>query len=339
MRSGSRFAAVAAALFLLLTACSGTDGQPVASTDSSSTAAAAASASSAAPASPAAAPAAPVPGAYVGAGGPRPFDAAPLPTYTEGGVKSAVLLTPSGGIGCEFAASANQGGCGVRAYNNSKPYGCTNFAGTCKGNWFFPFAGDRVGAIKARTDTTAWMNRPDQVVRVDYGKVVYFDNWVCASAYNGLTCWNTATGSGVFLSNERSEKFSGPGASGPVQAPVQTSAAPTTPAPASATVVLGTRPPNGSGYGTAAPSNINNGGSRTGAVDNIVWSGWGTARATGTGTGFNSQGDMMRGAPATKSVQVVAYDLGDCNGVTAYRRIYVGPSFTESGSMDICAWS
>ena len=288
----------------------------------------------------AAAPAgAPVPGAYAGAGGPRPADAEPLPTYVAGGVTSATFLTPSGGIGCDFAASADQGGCGVRAYNQSKPYGCTQLAGTCKANWFFPFAGDRVGPIKARTDTTGWMNQPAaSVSRVAYGKVVYFQDWVCASAYTGLTCWNTKTGSGVFLSNERSETFTGPGGAA-APASTRTVAPAQTGAPSSGAIVLGATVSGGAGYGTARPTALDNGGSRTGMVDQISWSSWGGDRAEGRGRGFNAQGDVMGGAPETYSVIVVAFDPGTCGGQRAYRKLFVGSvgqAFDPANARDVC---
>ncbi|RDH12013.1 hypothetical protein DVB88_09685, partial [Tsukamurella pulmonis] len=270
-----------------------------------------------------------------------PADAEPLPTYTAGGVTSASLLTPSGGIGCDFAASADQGGCGVRAYNQSKPYGCTTFAGTCKANWFFPFAGDRVGAIKARTDTTGWMNRAAaSVPRVAYGKSVYFQDWVCASAFTGLTCWNTNTGSGVFLSNERSEAFTGPGEAA-APAPTTATTAAETRAPSSgAAIILGSMPSNGTGYGTERPAEVYNGGSITGRVTGITWSSWGGERAEGRGTGYNAMGSVMDGAPETYPAQVVAFDPGTCNGKQAYRKLFVGAAnqvFNPASAIDVCA--
>ena len=37
---------------------------------------------------------------------------------------------------------------------------------------------------------------------VDYGQVVYYRTIVCASAENGLTCWNTDTGHGAFMNRQ-----------------------------------------------------------------------------------------------------------------------------------------
>lgn len=284
---------------------------------------------------PAAAPSALVEGAYPGAGGPRPANAQALPTYTSkyGGARSAHLLTPSGGIGCDFTAAgpgAEQGGCRVLAYQRSKLYGCTDHGSSCTPNTMYPFRDDRVQDISAPQGTAGFMNQPANdgytVPRVEYGTVVYFDDWTCASESNGLTCWNTKTGSGVFLSNERSERFEGPGAKG-----ASGGAAPA-PAPAGGDdVVLGSLPSNGRGYGTSRPTMLDNGGSRSGRTEQISWSSWGGERAEGTGRGPNPMGAVADGAPDSSPVHLVAFELGQCDGRRAYRKLAV---YAEGGSFD-----
>ncbi|GAA1078818.1 hypothetical protein [Tsukamurella spumae] len=333
---------------LALTACSNTtEGGAQAPATASATASAAGS-STAQASAPAAAPVAPVPGAYVGAGGPRPADATPLPTYLVGGVRSAHLSSPSGGIKCDFQVASSdgfQGQCGVRSYATSSPYGCTPVDGGrgCKANWLFPFRNGLVEAITMTRGTTGWMNVTPStgytIPVIAYGRSVYFDDWVCASAFNGMTCWNTKTGSGVFMSNERSEKFTGPGASGAVQAPVQTSAAPPTQQEQGEAVVLGSLPSNGSGYGVVRPGAIDNGASITGRVTGISWSSWGGDRAEGRGTAYNAMGDVMGGAPETYPVQLVAFEIGTCDGKRAYRKLAVykaGGTFNAASASDVC---
>ena len=46
---------------------------------------------------------------------------------------------------------------------------------------------------------------PAQVL--NYGDVVYHDDFVCASAETGLTCWNSKTGQGVFMNKAGFEAF------------------------------------------------------------------------------------------------------------------------------------
>ncbi|GAC80834.1 hypothetical protein SAMN04488550_0603 [Gordonia malaquae] len=265
-------------------------------------------------------PAAPVAGAYPGAGGPRPASAAPLPTYVSryGKLESAHLLTPTGGIGCDFSTQneyTRQGQCGVRSMNTtSSPFGTEKIGGTDKGRWLFQLSNDRVGEPVGNTGTTGWMNQPlsdgYQVPRVQYGKQYYFQDWAIASEMNGLTVWNTTTGSGIFLSNEKVEKFDGPGGSSP----------PARDDEGAEPVVLGSMPSNGTGYGSARPTEIYAGGSPTSRITGITWSDWGGAQAVGTGTGvWREDGRVGREQyiPAT----VVASDIGTCNGKRAYLKI------------------
>ncbi|GED96369.1 hypothetical protein [Gordonia crocea] len=288
---------------------------------------------------PSAAASAPVEDAYPGAGGPRPTGAIPLPTYVSryGKVLSAHLLTPTGGIGCDFQAAdsdGRQGQCGVLSYNkSSSPLGCVNRVGTCKGKWLLPLRHDRVGDPTDSSGTTGWMNQPAndgyRVPRVAYGKQYYFQNWVCASEFHGLTCWNTTTGSGVFLSKQKVERFDGPG-----------KAAPTT--SAGGAVVLGSMPPNGKGYGQERPTTVYTGGVGRARVTDITWTSWGGERAEGTGTGVWLREDRV-GTEQEVPATIVAWDIGTCNGKRAYRKITwyfpsKGENFDSRSHMKAC-WS
>ncbi|MGB3604380.1 MAG: hypothetical protein WBA38_12625 [Gordonia sp. (in: high G+C Gram-positive bacteria)] len=284
-----------------------------------------------------AAPQPPVAGAYAGAGGPRPAGAEPLPTYVGkySKLESAHLLTPTGGIGCDFNATdqdGKQGQCGVRKFAQSSPFGCESIGGSCKQKWLFLLADDRVGVPVGSTGTTGWMNQPANdgytVPRVQYGRSYYFQDWVVASASNGLTVWNSTTGSGVFLSNERAQTFDGPATAGPTT-------------PTAAPIVFGSMASNGKGLGTAKPASIYYGGSPSSIVEGVSWSSWGGDRAEGGGTGNYVAPGRATAQSVKRQATVVAFAPGTCNGQRAYTRAAIyfpgeGQSFDASGAVDIC---
>lgn len=279
----------------------------------------------------------PVPGAYPGGGGPRPATAVPLPTYTGrySNALSAHLVTPTANIGCDFNAPDHRGGqglCGVVSFNSSSsPLGTERLGGQQKGKWVVPFSDNRIGAPTASSGTTGWMNQPAndgyQVPIVEYGKQYYFQDWVCASEMNGLTCWNTTTGSGVFLSREKVERFDGPATPGP-----------DSPQGQGLDIVFGSTAPNGRGLGESRPSTIYYGSDPTGRVMDVTWSSWGEDRAEGNGLGnWRQPGIGTFETPA----EVVAFDPGSCGGKTAYRKAAIyfpskGEVFDPSNFVEIC---
>lgn len=280
----------------------------------------------------------PVAGAYPGGGGPRPETAEPLPTYVGRYTKleSAHLLTPSGNIGCDFNApdpSGSQGLCGIKSFNtNSSPLGTERLGGQQKGKWIFPFAANRIGEPTAGSGTTGWMNQPAsdgyQVPVAGYGKQYYFKDWVCASEEPGLTCWNTSTGSGVFLSREKAERFDGPATPAPAD----------NPSGQDTDVVLGSNDSMAKGLGQSRPDLIYFGGDPTGRVMDVTWSSWGGDKAEATGLGnWREAGVGTHEAPAT----VVAFDVGTCNGKRAYRKAAIffpqrGESFDPANGVNVC---
>lgn len=145
---------------------------------------------------------APVPGAYPGAGGPVPEDATPVTTFQgEGDTRTAVIISPSGNIGCDLSSLG--AGCGVQSLLESGKYG-SDEVGT---RWYIPFAGegDGVPQIRSQGGAAAYMLTDPQVV--SYGDVVYYDTFVCASEENGMTCWDTSTGRGVFVNHDTAIGF------------------------------------------------------------------------------------------------------------------------------------
>lgn len=99
--------------------------------------------------------------------------------------------------------------------------------------------------------------------------------------------------------------------------------------------------PSQKGYGQVEPATVTNGGDPTGIVRHIRWRGWGSARATGTGTGWRAPRDRGISNSRPTPARVVAWDLGNCRGRLAYRRItwYFpshGERFDPRSYIDIC---
>ena len=131
---------------------------------------------------------APVPGAYPGAGGPRPVNATPITAVYSG---YAVIVTPSQNISCEF--SDTSAGCGVMNYTDSKPYGSDELGP----KWW----------VRMKSSASAVQNPGTPGQQVEYGTVVYHGDYVCASEDAGLTCWNTTTGHGAFMNRDATATF------------------------------------------------------------------------------------------------------------------------------------
>ena len=61
-----------------------------------------------------------IPGAYPGAGGPRPENATPVTAVHQ---DVATIINPAKNIGCEFADQHSYVGCGIESYVTDMPYG------------------------------------------------------------------------------------------------------------------------------------------------------------------------------------------------------------------------
>jgi len=121
---------------------------------------------------------------------------------------------------------------------------------------------------------------------------------------------------------------------------------------AAPTVVLGSRAfaPHGSGWGTAHPGEIFNGGDPSGFVSHIRWSSWGGPSASGQGKNaiFKPHGGYYS---QLVPIELRATDRGRCSkaGSLAYRKLYArepsrpggpfGKWFLWSGSKTICRLS
>ncbi|KAA8736140.1 hypothetical protein FK256_08050 [Actinomyces johnsonii] len=121
--------------------------------------------------------------------------------------KTAMVISPSGNIGCDL--SAHYAGCGVFSYRTESTFG-QNAMGSP--NWWFDLSSGATPQISGRSEGAFSLDEgfrgagsSPQVV--EYGQSVTFGSWVCSSEETGMTCRNTETGHGVFLNSSRYEVF------------------------------------------------------------------------------------------------------------------------------------
>ena len=121
--------------------------------------------------------------------------------------KTAMIVSPSGNIGCDL--SARFAGCGVLSYRSDATYG-RDEAGSPK--WWFDLSSGGTPQLGGRSEGAfsldeAFRGGGSSPQVVEYGQSVTFGSWVCSSEETGMTCRNTETGHGVFLSSARYETF------------------------------------------------------------------------------------------------------------------------------------
>ena len=121
--------------------------------------------------------------------------------------KTAMIMSPSGNIGCDL--SAHYAGCGVLSYRSNGTYG-KDEAGSPK--WWFDLSSGGTPQLAGRSEGAfsldeAFRGGGSSPQVVEYGQSVTFGSWVCSSEETGMTCRNTETGHGVFLSSGRYETF------------------------------------------------------------------------------------------------------------------------------------
>lgn len=98
---------------------------------------------------------------------------------------------------------------------------------------------------------------------------------------------------------------------------------------------------NQEGYGAVRPTTVFNGGDPTGMVNNITWSSWGGAEATGTGTALWEADDTSVADALPAPATIVAWDLGPCQGNQVYRAVNwyfpdKGQTLNKSQYINIC---
>lgn len=146
----------------------------------------------------------PVEGAPGTAGGKRPAEATPITSIRHdqyiGDV--AVLLTPSGNIGCEFGAT--YAGCGVESWAVDKKFGSDPQFGP---PWWVTLHENKVPQVSPKGDAPYYKDPDTPAQVIQYGQTVYWGKYVCSSQQAGLTCWNTDTGHGAFMSRDSFRPF------------------------------------------------------------------------------------------------------------------------------------
>ena len=121
--------------------------------------------------------------------------------------KTAMIVSPSGNIGCDL--SARHAGCGVLSYRSNGTYG-RDESGSPK--WWFDLSSGGIPQLAGRSEGAfsldeAFRGGGSSPQVVEYGQSVTFGSWVCSSEETGMTCRNTETGHGVFLNSKRYETF------------------------------------------------------------------------------------------------------------------------------------
>jgi hypothetical protein len=185
-----------------------------------------------------------------------------------------------------------------------------------------------------------------------------------AGAVLGLVCLAAAAGCSSSTRPSASvlptpvRTSSATAASQPVTVPAA-STAPASVSPSPASTVPASAAPNagvptlgqpvgdfahGAGFGQVKPPRIFNGGDPSGLVTGVVWSSWGGAQATATGTAEYLAPNETIAQGTQEPATVVAFDLGTCDGKLMYQAIewyfpQHGQSFSSSTYQDICTGS
>lgn len=143
-------------------------------------------------------------------GGPIPpqstlVETVKYPPYMDTGY--AILRTPSGNISCSLGVDNVR--CGIDSYRIDRPYGTSPTTGIIDSIYI----GEGEARLFGASDVAAWMPGafgPDDLLEpqvVEYGEIVHYSTFVCLSEEKGLTCWDSVTGAGAFMSRERTDLF------------------------------------------------------------------------------------------------------------------------------------
>jgi hypothetical protein len=98
---------------------------------------------------------------------------------------------------------------------------------------------------------------------------------------------------------------------------------------------------DGTGFGHVKPGEVYNGGDPTGLVSKISWKSWGGQRAIGVGQSEYADPKLGVAYGRIEAATIVAFDLGDCDGVRMYRAVewyfpQHGGAFNPARYEDIC---
>lgn len=156
--------------------------------------------------------------AYQGARGPAPSGSLePSETVSKNGLKIASIATPTGNIGCDIRLTDNSEDpedhskdsiiCAVKSWKDDAPVaadpqpdkGTTSYVYLGSENKEPSYGGSHKGKFCFEKDGCEDGFKGQ---KLEYDKAVTYGDFVCVSEMHGLTCWNTKTERGVFLSRD-----------------------------------------------------------------------------------------------------------------------------------------
>lgn len=163
----------------------------------------------------------PSPHAHECAGGSAPSNAERVPVvFSDSGLSIGGLATPSKNIFCDFThfeGQESQLECVVQTWYEPGLFSPQPVMPRDPNLPGLPSVQFKDGQIPQydgyRSEAPMSLNAHNGVAGLnpplilDYGKQAVFDDWVCASAKTGLSCWNTTTGHGATIAREFFETF------------------------------------------------------------------------------------------------------------------------------------
>ncbi|MDO5535413.1 MAG: hypothetical protein Q4F65_12275 [Propionibacteriaceae bacterium] len=163
---------------------------------------------------------APAEGAYPCAGGQLPAHATPASAIISGyGLQTAILRSPTQNIGCAITKEpdgATNLECDVSSWSDNAPVAPTDHdpeIGYPSIRFGDGSAPPSYGGTKGDPPCHAPGACPGEDGRivqpqiVQYGEVVHFGGFACASESTGMTCWNLASGHGAYFSRANFKTF------------------------------------------------------------------------------------------------------------------------------------
>jgi len=243
--------------------------------------------------------------------------------WGEGGLQGFFFTTPSGLWRCAILADSAQGG------SDDQMAGCQpsssmpmNVAGapSVPDHYSRNATAPNAILVNATEDarfaslSQALFWRYDTTPVLSYGQTLSANGFSCNVKESGVSCRSDDSGKG-FTFSTGGYQFDYIEARGPAT-PVSTAAS------SGVDPVLGNKTDSYQvGYGEVRPPEISNGGaSLSGIVTDIVWDSWGGPTASGTGTTAHVTPQFPApGSAPQERASIVAFDLGECDGVPMYR--------------------
>ena len=142
----------------------------------------------------------PVEGAFPGAGGPIPEGATEITSISSnayGADTFAGIRSPSGNITCSINTNGQSASCQVMSWIQDNLYPAQDGPPGSKGSVLVFDDPSAYPHFSGEGSPAYYMG--DAAMAPEYGTAVYYGKYVCGSADNGMTCWNTETGHGALM--------------------------------------------------------------------------------------------------------------------------------------------